>query len=392
MKKVLFIGDGFTPTGFSTVLHNIIKSLPVDDYEIHHIAINYFGDPHNFPWKMYPASTGGDIWGFGRLAKFESLEPNIVFILNDPWVVSKYLPIIKSWAKKPKIVVYFPVDSMNLSKRWFSDYDIVDKTCVYTKFGAQEVIDVADELINNEKLVIIPHGVDTNSFYKTNTDKEISKKILFRDNREFTDSFIVLNANRNQPRKRVDLTIQGFSLFAKDKPSNVKLYLHMGTRDAGFDIIELCVRYKIEDRLIITNTKDKIQSVPVEHLNLIYNACDVGLSTTLGEGWGLTNVEHAATGAIQIVPAHSACKEIFDGCGKLIDVNQWLTNNDTLTTSGLVHPKDVANALQEVYEDKPLRLELAEKGYKKFSSSEYTWKYITENYWLPVFNELCEVG
>jgi len=44
-KKVLFIGDGVTPTGFSTVTHNIIRNLPKEEFEIHHLAVNYRGDP-----------------------------------------------------------------------------------------------------------------------------------------------------------------------------------------------------------------------------------------------------------------------------------------------------------------------------------------------------------
>jgi len=107
---------------------------------------------------------------------------------------------------------------------------------------------------------------------------------------------MVLNANRNQPRKRFDLTIQGFALFARGKPDkSVFLYCHCGLVDIGFNILELCVRYGIDDRLITSNSSKPLQSVPQDQLNLIYNACDVGLNTSIGEGWSLTNHEHAAT-------------------------------------------------------------------------------------------------
>jgi D-inositol-3-phosphate glycosyltransferase len=49
----------------------------------------------------------------------------------------------------------------------------------------------------------------------------------------------VLNANRNQPRKRIDITLRGFALFAVDKPETVQLYLHMGSEDMGWNALQL---------------------------------------------------------------------------------------------------------------------------------------------------------
>ena len=118
MRKVLFVGDGVTPTGFATVLHNIIDNLP-DTYEVHHLAINYWGDPHDYTHKIYPAATPrslqmGDVMGYTRLEEFVDKGFDAIFILNDIWVLDRYLDRIKElWkdAKEdiPKIVVYYPV-------------------------------------------------------------------------------------------------------------------------------------------------------------------------------------------------------------------------------------------------------------------------------------------
>ena len=43
--------------------------------------------------------------------------------------------------------------------------------------------------------------------------------------------FTVLNANPNQSYKRMDATIEGCAIFARDKPESVQLYLHMGMED-----------------------------------------------------------------------------------------------------------------------------------------------------------------
>jgi glycosyltransferase involved in cell wall biosynthesis len=46
-------------------------------------------------------------------------------------------------------------------------------------------------------------------------------------------------------------------------------------------------------------------------INNMYNACDVGINTCLGEGFGLCNFEHASLGAAQVVSAVGGLVDIF---------------------------------------------------------------------------------
>jgi D-inositol-3-phosphate glycosyltransferase len=389
MKKVLFIGDGVRKTGFAVVLHNIISNLPADKYEVHHLAINYYGDPHQLSWLIYPAANKGDLWGFNRVPDFLKEKWDLIFILNDAWVISQYLEIfykqLPEGEKLPPVIVYFPVDSKDLDPDWFKNFGPEIYPVVYTEFGKQEVLKARSDITP----LVIPHGVDTNTFFRAFKTRDQAKKILFPNRPDFKDSFVVLNANRNQPRKRIDLTMKGFAEFAKGKPDNVKLYLHMGLKDAGWDIMKLSQRYGIDKKLVITSMTTSIQQVSDENLNLIYNASDVGLNTCLGEGWGLTNHEHAATGAVQIVPDHSACKELFEDAGLLLPIRLESVNQDTLTTSGLVHPDDIANALEYLYTNPDKMKLLSEKCYQKFSGEEYHWDNIVRSKWLPLIEELA---
>jgi D-inositol-3-phosphate glycosyltransferase len=389
MKKVLFIGDGVVPTGFSTVLHNIISNLPKEEFDVHHLAINYYGDPHDKYWKIYPAMLGGDIWGFGRLNQYVDQKFDGIFILNDVWVIDNYLKKIKEVFKNkdiPPIVVYFPVDSKYLDAEWFNNFDIVSKTVVYTKFGYKEVKTCKENL----EPLIISHGVNSNEFYKLDSPKRELKAKIYPNREDFLDSFVVLNANRNQPRKRIDLTLQAFKLFSDDKPSNVKLYCHMGSKDMGWNIFKLAFRYGIEKRLIVTNTLPNLQVVTTEKLNLIYNASDVGMNTAAGEGWSLTNMEHAVTGAPQVVPNHSALTELYHDIGLLIPIDTWVESPDTLTISGIIKPEAAAERLQLLYENRDLFNKLSQKSIEKFTQPEYNWKVIVEEKWLPLFREIYD--
>lgn len=387
--KVLWASDLVTPTGFSTVAHNIIKYLG-EEFDITGVGVNYNGDPHDYKFPVFPAALGtGNVYGDNRVVDLlNTREFDVLFILNDAWVIDRYLRSIKKNVKTklPKIVVYFPVDAEGHDPEWYSNFDIVTKAVVYTKFGQDVVSGVAE----NIKTTIIPHGVDTESYYNLG-DRWESKTKLFGnrigDVGDKDNSFIVLNANRNQPRKRLDVTIRGFALFAKDKPEGVKLYMHSGVVDSSVNTGKLTVRYGVDSRLIVTSQKRGVQNVPISRLNLIYNACDVGINTSMGEGWGLCNTEHAATGAAQIVPDHSACRELFRDCGYLVKTSGDFMFDNSMLLGKLVTPEDVANALQILYDNKKYRDSLAEASMKKFTSEEYTWKNIS-GIWRGLFMDV----
>jgi len=72
------------------------------------------------------------------------------------------------------------------------------------------------------------------------------------------------------------------------------------------------------------------QEVSEAQLNQIYNASNINVSTTLGEGCGLSLLESAATGTPSIAPRNSAIPEVLNGTGTMIKntalMNQALDN------------------------------------------------------------------
>jgi D-inositol-3-phosphate glycosyltransferase len=391
--KVLFVSDLVVETGFSTVAHNIIN-YNMDRFEITGLGVNYSGDPHEYPFPIYPAMIrgNGNIYGIDRAVNIlNSTDVDLMFILNDAWVISYYLDSIKKNVTKklPKIVVYFPVDSEYHDKNWYKDFDIVTEAYTYTDFGVQVVKECSPELT----VGVIPHGVNTDDFYQIYTDRGHAKADLFGTKLaglpDPEDTFIVLNANRNQPRKKLDVTIKGFALFADGKPSNVRLYMHCGVVDSHINIVRQSQRWGIDNRLIFTNMTQGIQRVPKMKLNQIYNATDVGINTSLGEGWGLTNVEHAVTGAAQIVPDHSSCRELFSDCGLLMKPLTPITFDNSETVGQLVSSEEVANKLERLYKDRNLLQNISDNCRNKFCQPEYQWKNIAKTFG-DIFERVCE--
>lgn len=388
-KRMLCISDAVTPTGFSKVFHSLAKRWE-KEYDIISVGVNYHGDPHNYKFPIFPAHNGVSIYGENRVVELiNSQDFDLIWILNDAWVINKYLETIKKHVTKqlPKIVVYFPVDSAEHDPDWYSNFDIVSVPVTYTKFGEWVVRDANPVL----DVKIIPHGVDTSIFYKLYQTRLEAKQKFFEPYKDkvgdLKNSFIVLNANRNQPRKKLGTTMKGFAKFARNKPQDVKLYMHCGIVDASINVDKLATRYGISDRLIVSSTKRGVQVVPESRLNEIYNICDVGINTGAGEGWGLTSVEHAATGAVQLLPNHSACRELFMGCGLLMNTHGDDMFDNSMTVGKLVSSDEVANKLEYLYRNPEERERLAELGYKKFTSEEYSWDTIS-NTWLEVFRSL----
>ena len=385
--KILWVSDLVTPTGFSRVSHSIINFLK-DKYEIVGLGVNYRGDPHNYDFPIYPANVGGRIFGEDRLASIlNNTKFDILFILNDSWIVNNYLEFRKKNVTMPlpKIVTYFPVDSRDHDIGWYSNFNMVDKAVTYTEFGVSVINDY--NCRPDLKLDIIPHGINQEVFYKKFTNRKDAKKALIGKERN-PDSFIFLNANRNQPRKRLDITMKGFQLFAEGK-DDVLLHMHCGVRDSHIDVAKLAQRLRIDNKIILTNLNGGVQTVPDAVLNDIYNSADVGLNSSMGEGWGLTSIEHAITGAPQIVPDHSACREIFSDCGLVVPTVTDFTFDNSMTVGKLIDPKDLAVAMDKLYTDRANYRDLSEKAMNKFSDVKYSWAYIASQ-WNDLFEDLIK--
>lgn len=134
-------------------------------------------------------------------------------------------------------------------------------------------------------------------------------------------------------------------------------------------------------RLILTSQNiDYINAPPDDLLNLIYNACDVGINTADGEGWGLVSFEHASCKRPQVVPAHTVCADIWREAGMLIDINTWVTDKDLGVERGLVDTDHAAELLRELYTNPDVYEEVAESCYAVTQRPEYRWEHIAAGF------------
>jgi glycosyltransferase involved in cell wall biosynthesis len=405
-EKILVIGDGAAPTGFARVVDSILVRL-TKSYDIKQL-IPYHVDvadiPRDWPWQHFSVDHGSNLGGDKPIdSLLDDLKPELIFIVNDMHVIRKYILLLDPWRKghDVKLIAYCPIDLTPLPLELVKPLRDLDALVTYTDFGRRVIehsftqLNTGGSISSAPEVQVIPHGIDTGAFFPVNSDitsasgipdrKQARRSLFGEDVEDYLDSFIVLNANRNQPRKRIDLTIASFSLFARDKPANVFLYLHMGLKDLGWDIEELCKRHGIHQRLIVSSNKAAPPFLEDERLNLIYNACDVGVNTAVAEGWGLVSFEHAATGAAQIVPCHAALAELWEGSAAAVYPRFILTDPKGLFEEHFVAPQDVAASLENLYRDPVHLRQMSLKAYQNATQPKYSWDIIAET-WKRLFD------
>ncbi len=226
IKVVAYCDSPTCATGFATVSRNILDGLHnTGRFDIDIIAINYWGDPHNFPYRIWPAGTNSDKDPYGRKKAFSMIQQmdfDILFFLQDTFIL-EFLPelhnSLRAKGKKFRSICYFPIDGTP-KVPWIHNVNACDHLIAYSDFGKRESMGVLPIM---KEPMVIPHGVNTKEYFPVDK-KEVE---AFRSHffGAQANKFIFTNVNRNQQRKDIPRTIVAFSEFHKQAPDSI-LYLH----------------------------------------------------------------------------------------------------------------------------------------------------------------------
>ena len=171
--KLLWCGDIAAKTGFARVTENVLPYL-AKKFNIVVLGHNWWGDPHPLQkkYKMYPSSNRFQTAPFGenRIREIVQAEaPDLVFTINDMWIINEQYRQIKDFHKKKKFkfIGYSPMDSYG----WVGCLDETandwDGVISYTQFGAYEFIQGGI----TKPIAVIPHGVTPGQFYPVDKTK-----------------------------------------------------------------------------------------------------------------------------------------------------------------------------------------------------------------------------
>ncbi len=413
IKRVLWLSDFTCSTGFATVAHNILHHIiKSEKYQVDVIAINYYGMPNEWQ-KLYPmvrvlpatVISNGDLFGRqGLLNLLGTGVYDIVFTLQDTFQMELVAPkmietrnvLKQQGAKTFEWIYYYPIDAAPKENWIKNSVALADYPVAYTQYGVDETLKHADIA---SKLDQIPHGYNPDMFFPlSDEEKKKFRKDYFLGKAD--GKYLVTNVNRNQMRKDLPRTLLIFKHFKKQVP-NALLYLHCKENDVGGSINEIARNYELiqGDDYILPADFNENKGVPVQILNAIYNVSDVVMTTTLGEGWGLSMTEAMACKTPVIAPNHTSLKEMLDGRGTLVTSGRSLTDWFVLPADNerlrpLVDVAEYVDKLVKMHHNKQETIELADKAYN-YVTENLKWETVCKR-WVDIFEKastkLPEVG
>jgi D-inositol-3-phosphate glycosyltransferase len=283
----------------------------------------------------------------------------------------------------PPIVCYVPVDATSFRRIDVEPLNSSAHVAAYTQFGR----DTLRKAGLATPCHIIPHGIDLDVF--SPVPQAEARALAGMP----LDTFAVLLLDRNAPRKRLDIAFDAFARFAKGKPKTVRLIYHGALRDVGWDIEAMAEDLGIADRLILTckDARDtQWRGVPAGSLKHIYSMCDVKLSTTSGEGWGLTTMEAMACGLPNIVPAFGALSEWAGSATWLCGATTPQRHTEVNTVGMVPGAANVAALLDDIYHHPDIRHEAIDRGLALVREPRFRWATIAHQF-DRLLTATCEV-
>jgi glycosyltransferase involved in cell wall biosynthesis len=309
-------------------------------------------------------------------------RPDVVVLYNDLVVVTNLLEEIRQIPdRKFKVITYIDQVYLNQKKEHIDFVNAhADAAIMFTDFWKDCILQQGLKLPSS----VLPHAFNPATYFPV--PKYLARRFFGLPENDF----IILNLNRNQPRKRWDTCLKAFAeLLQRTKDKKLKPRLVIATEMTGgwnlSEILERELRRRGLDvgaGLAQVSRVDAPQRMTDEDTNFLYNVADVGINTCDGEGFGLCNFEQAAIGIPQVVPRLGGFLTFFDDeCAYLVEpkISYYVdASRDAIGGEALMCDHlDFADGLMAYYEDEELRKRHGKRGREKIVS-EYKWRDVTK--------------
>lgn len=353
---VLWVSDSpDTPSGFGNVTRHVCEGLARHG---HQVSILGWQTREPGQWngcRLFPTQSdrlGGDAL-YPLLVRN---RPDVVVALADVWWLPYFgAPHVRRQMELTDTpwLLYFPIDGdvgdHQLPASWIEMLTQVDVPVSMSKYG---------QLVANKcgiQCEYIPHGVDLNVF--SPPESRDAAKAQFG----YEGKFVVLSDSRNQPRKMLPRLLDVFAAFAADRPDAL-LHLHTDAKDEfthsivnSYDVLADVRHHGLQDKVRFTPgfAMKKGEGLPLTELARYYQAADVHLLASSGEGFGLPTLQAAAAGAVPMACAYSASQELTEGHGEPLPVAEW-TENEFGIRRALIDIEHAAAILGRYCDDREL--------------------------------------
>lgn len=378
MARILLIADAGSHGGFATVSHNIFERLVRDfGHDVHVLACNYKGDFWPTNLKLYVANQKDpkDYIGLSRIVEMAAkVMPDAVVFVQDPPVVLKALlsnphdadrvlwrgmdgTVAGQYARwRPALLAYLAVDGYENPKAWDELLPRVNRIAM--SHHGQAAMPEAP---------VVWHGVDTEMYHPG--DKAEAKRALGFN----PDRFLVLRVDKNTWRKDYPASWRAMRPVLRRHP-DIDLHWHARrTASDGYDLQMVVWNDEdIRDRITWSGPQEAGESVgvPEELLATLFRAADLFVSTSWGEGFGLTILQAMASGTPVVAQDCSAVTEVVGPGGILIKPKDRMH----VPMGQMQCVPDVDRFtywIERLYESKPMREALGRAAVEQ--ASKFSW-------------------
>lgn len=286
---LLLVGDGpAAPTGLGRIARDLAGLITTSDLPVDLVQVGGSVPPVWTQWKHVPLDRSNEDWGAAQVEGiYRSIwgdEPGVVWVVWDPGRLFPYLDLdlpVQKWA-------YTAIDSTNLQGSFGGPARVAierfDRVLAYGRWASRVVRTM------RPSAPYLPHGLSLQT-YKADTSEEGDaevRKILGPFCRE--EMTLIGGVMTNQPRKDLSLF---FGTIAELKRRGRRVYgwLHTDEMVKAWSIPQLVEDFGLQKQITITQPPLSDQT-----LARLYQACDLTLLTSLGEGFGYPIVESLASG------------------------------------------------------------------------------------------------
>ena len=321
-------------TGYSKVSYNLVNQLATLNPKVKTFHFGFQRHAGRSNLRKYPAGVNSydaaanedpkeEGFGYNKLAEYiETVQPDVVMIYNDPYTIARFIDSIKHERGKSSYKLWLYVDQVYTGVA-MPLIEILqkhaDRIYCFTDIWKTKFLEYGPF----PDVRVLEHAVDPTVYTCMSED---SRKLIRQTNLSLaSDAIVILNANRNSQRKRIDLSISGFVGLLKkhpEKPYYLAIASNLQPQSGAYYDVQRIFLEELKDneldfqqygrRLLLIDTSPP-NVLSDEAINQLYNAADIGINTSDGEGFGLCQLEHMYVGAPQIVTDVGSYRTFLNG-------------------------------------------------------------------------------
>jgi glycosyltransferase involved in cell wall biosynthesis len=298
---------------------------------------------------------------------------NADFIISnmDAWVIEPAMFFDQKW------VAWFPIDSEPIPPLVLEKVKQAWHRIVWTEFAKREMDKAGLDYD------YIPYAVDTELFKPG--DKTQAREIAHMPQDKFIVGMVAMNKGYPS-RKAFYQNIEAFKRFHDKHPDSI-LYMHTldGSRPNGecLDLVTFCksLGLKIGEDVMFAEQYSYVLGYPESAMVTLYNCFDVHLLVSMGEGFGMPQLEAQACGVPVICGDWTAMPELMFSGWKVDkkDAEKFWTLQNTYQY--LPHVDAITDKLEQAYKN------CGHTSYDikaRDGAMKYDIRRVVQDHWKPV--------